>query len=464
MKCNPLLAGVFALQATAFPFVLMERAVEGMKEAANQHEERQIGGLVPANNPASAAAVQFSKSRSNCGIVPCTGFDPSPATACPLGVCSPGQLVSTTGDHAYASPLPNEIRGPCPGLNAAANHAYIPRSGVLSITQTIEGLAWAYNFGPDFSAFLAAYAVLTDGDPIAGTWSIGGPYQRASILEGTPQGISYSHNIYEADVSIGRADAYISSKYGLAPGDAHSLVISRFQSAYDATNLKVNGVGPADRYTLDAFAQNFGSKLNESIATNPYFFSAPFAGLVAPAAYNFVINFLAHCVLDSSMADFEFKKFFAVSGNSGNFKWNRGQERIPDNWYKRTSTNQYDAAEGVADVVAQYLAYPYEAKFGGNTGRVNTFTGLDLGNTFTSGNPGNLLEGNNLQCFFFNAAQAGIPDFAGDVLNAANAIVAKYISSVPAFAGCPQLGSFNQGVFSKYPGAKYQPNGPAQNY
>jgi predicted histidine transporter YuiF (NhaC family) len=36
-------------------------------------------------------------------------------------------LVSTTGSHTYASPAANQIRGPCPGLNAAANHNYLPR-------------------------------------------------------------------------------------------------------------------------------------------------------------------------------------------------------------------------------------------------------------------------------------------------------------------------------------------------
>lgn len=42
-------------------------------------------------------------------------------------------------------------------------------------------------------------------------------------------------------------------------------------------------------------AQDFRNKGEQSIATNPYFFSAPFSGvLVAPAAYMFVINLMSN--------------------------------------------------------------------------------------------------------------------------------------------------------------------------
>jgi len=47
---------------------------------------------------------------------PFTTFDPA------------AQHISTTGIHAWAPPGPGDIRGPCPGLNALANHGYYPRS------------------------------------------------------------------------------------------------------------------------------------------------------------------------------------------------------------------------------------------------------------------------------------------------------------------------------------------------
>ena len=46
------------------------------------------------------------------------------------------QRVSTTGDHAFVPPNfdAGDVRGPCPGLNAMANHGYLvcPRSSTLN--------------------------------------------------------------------------------------------------------------------------------------------------------------------------------------------------------------------------------------------------------------------------------------------------------------------------------------------
>lgn len=82
MKQFTLAAGLFAVQAAAYPAVM--------------NEVRQSAA------PGSAAAKAISAARGNCGAVPCATF-------------SEDQLVSTTGEHAYASPAAGDIRGPCPG-------------------------------------------------------------------------------------------------------------------------------------------------------------------------------------------------------------------------------------------------------------------------------------------------------------------------------------------------------------
>lgn len=38
--------------------------------------------------------------------------------------------------HQFVAPGTNDKRGPCPGLNAAANHGFLPRSGITTITQS----------------------------------------------------------------------------------------------------------------------------------------------------------------------------------------------------------------------------------------------------------------------------------------------------------------------------------------
>lgn len=252
MKHSYTLAGLLASGASAFPFVL------------DDVQKRQT--LPPAG---SDLAKQISAQRDNCGPFKCTTFNAAE------------QFVSTSGDHAFKSPGQNDIRGLCPGLNAAANHGYLNRNGVQTIPGTITGLFDAYGMQIDLAAFLAAFAVVFNGDPVAGTWSIGGPPPPNLIsggLLGAAQGISYSHNNYEGDVSIGRPDVY------LAPNnDPDYLDVDRYQSAYEYTSSP-------DRYNLDKFAENYELKVKESIDQNPYYFSAPFSGLVAPAAYVYTFS------------------------------------------------------------------------------------------------------------------------------------------------------------------------------
>ena len=49
------------------------------------------------------------------------------------------QYVSNQGDHKFVAPGPTDQRGPCPGLNAMANHNYMPHNGIATIEQFIDG-------------------------------------------------------------------------------------------------------------------------------------------------------------------------------------------------------------------------------------------------------------------------------------------------------------------------------------
>ena len=50
------------------------------------------------------------------------------------------QHVSTTGKYAWVAPGAGDQRGPCPGLNALANHGYLPHSGVADIPTIISAV------------------------------------------------------------------------------------------------------------------------------------------------------------------------------------------------------------------------------------------------------------------------------------------------------------------------------------
>lgn len=57
-----------------------------------------------------------------------------------LGFDPKAQAVSTVGEHAFVAPVAGDQRGPCPGLNALANHGYLPHNGVASIPTFIEAV------------------------------------------------------------------------------------------------------------------------------------------------------------------------------------------------------------------------------------------------------------------------------------------------------------------------------------
>lgn len=210
----------------ALPVALLASATVAFPFISDPNFSNTVAELVKRQNLNDPIGI--SKAETNCGLTPCPTFN------------TEDQYVSTTGENAYQSPSVSDIRGPCPGLNAAANHGYLPRSGIATLEQTVSGLGAAYNLGPIVTAALALYAITVDGNPVEGVWSIGGPLPADLLtagLLGDGQGLSYSHNNYEGDGSIARYDAYTNN------GDAHSLSVDKFEGVYAVG-------GSEDRYTL----------------------------------------------------------------------------------------------------------------------------------------------------------------------------------------------------------------------
>jgi len=351
--------------------------------------------------------------------------------------------------NEFQSPRQGDIRGQCPGLNAAANHNFIPRSGILNTEQTTTGLGRAFGMSPDLAIFLAVLSIGIAGDPVAGTWSIGGEYPTTlGLFRAT--GIAGTHNQYESDASIVRGDAYLNG------GNVGVFQMRSWENFYNM----------AEEYTLDDAAAQSDYVTRWSILNNPYYFSAPFAGLVAPAAHDFVINFMSNHTAEQPGGVLNrdvLKQFFAVTGEPGSFVHNRGQERIPENWYRRSLANAYNIPEVINDVLVNNAMYPGIVRFGGNTGTVDSFAGVDV--TDISGgafNLASLAEGNNGACFFLQASQQAVPDALDPVLGAAGSalsFVTKNLAPIQAKLGCPQLSQFNSAFFSQFPGASYKANG-----
>jgi hypothetical protein len=93
------------------------------------------------------------------------------------------------------------------------------------------------------------------------------------------------------------------------------------------------------------------------------------------------------------------------------------------------------------------IQYPGILRFGGNTGTVNSFSGVDLSD----------LTGGATN-FLYQASLSGLPDAAepglgavGSVLNWATSQIAPLQQAI----SCPQSGKLNNTLFNKFPGAKY---------
>ena len=135
--------------------------------------------------------------------------------------------------------------------------------------------------GPTLSLFLSVLGALIDSGDLT-SWSIGGtpPPGVGSILGQQGHGLIGSHNKYENDVSPTRPDLYES-------GNNYLTQAQQFQDMIDAS--------PGGLITLDTLAEYRSQRFDRQVANNPYFFNAPFPGLlVQPAAFTFIYRFMAN--------------------------------------------------------------------------------------------------------------------------------------------------------------------------
>lgn len=121
-------------------------------------------------------------------------------------------------DHQYQDPPAGAFRGPCPGLNAAANHGFLSRDGIVTFNELVAAQQNVYNVGYDLAVVLATLGVGLDGehspvwhqthvttginakwtgDLTAGTLSLGSKDKGLAI-----------HGKFEADASLTRNDYY----------------------------------------------------------------------------------------------------------------------------------------------------------------------------------------------------------------------------------------------------------------
>ena len=79
------------------------------------------------------------------------------------------------------------------------------------------------------------------------------------------------------------------------------------------------------------------------------------------------------------------KSFYAMTGtDDSDMVYTPGFERIPDNWYTRAIGDPYDVPLVDQDLTMLFAQNQELDAFGGNTGTVNSFTGLNVANLTVS--------------------------------------------------------------------------------
>lgn len=60
---------------------------------------------------------------------------------------STAQHIDVSGAHAFIGPGSSDLRGPCPALNALANHGYIARNGYTTLEESRDAIVKVYGLG-----------------------------------------------------------------------------------------------------------------------------------------------------------------------------------------------------------------------------------------------------------------------------------------------------------------------------
>ncbi|KEF52896.1 uncharacterized protein A1O9_10801 [Exophiala aquamarina CBS 119918] len=320
--------------------------------------------------------------------------------------------IEVDGLHEWRAPdfAAGAQRGPCPGLNALANHGYMDRSGVAKFLDVIGSINHVYGMDVGLATILSVMGTVWTGNPLSLSpgFSIDGTSPRVQNLLGNllgvlgePQGIGRSHNFIESDASLTRDDLYLT-------GDASTMNMTKFLKLYNRPGVGINVI------STDDVVEHSVEGLQECIATNPYCWYGPYTGMVARnAGVAFTARLLSNHSTENPrgiLTKDVFKSFWGVvENNDGELEYKRGWERIPENWYK--TPVDYGLIQLNLDFIDWFLKYPQLASIGGNTGTVNSFTPLDISD-LSGGllNVETLLEGNNLICFALQVVKTVSPN------------------------------------------------------
>lgn len=339
-------------------------------------------------------------------------------------VCK-NNLVPAKGDtaHQFTAPGPLDIRGPCPGLNTAANHNFLSHDGITTFIELVDMQQNLYGVGYDLAVLLATLGVGLDGDVATGRLSIGcDATSRTSSTGGEELGLD-GHNKFEGDTSLSRND------YFLANGDDFHMNATLFQMMSESTGGLFNEPNLA-KYRYQRYQQ--------SLAENGQFYFGPKSLLLYGAA-SFLYELFPSLGNAGTPDQATQNSFFGATPNGdGTYTFNN-KEQIPANWYSRATP--YTIPLVALEIFKQYNQYP--VAFGGNTGAPNTFIGLQPTPPFLTSS-GKIGSAQGVECLLYQIATEDMPSalnggtFLNSTLSALQlAFMRSKIGPIQALSPCP---------------------------
>ncbi|CZT22204.1 uncharacterized protein RCC_08073 [Ramularia collo-cygni] len=368
---------LFAEAAIAFPWV---SEIHGVDSSMLQRRQQDPEGA------ASVAQCPF-----NANHEPAVAYNPkfpyNNARDGKKGDGRGGFRVPAVGDdaHRYIAPTSRDIRGPCPGLNVAANHGFLARDGVSTYAELVDACQNVYNVGYDLANVLALIALQADGDLITQKISIGcDATTRTSIspiLTGSQPGLN-GHNKFEQDASLTRNDFF-----------THNGDNFRFNSTLFEMMTETTG----GNFDLEGLALYRKQRYDQSKRDNPNFYFGPLSILLYGAA-----SFLYELFPSGTRGyrpDLETMTAFFV------------EEKFPDNWTNRVVP--YTTALASQEILKMYLLHP--VVFGGNTG-TGSFNAIPSFGAIQDGNISSAITVQQTTCLIYQLAFGSVPSSLNGVV------------------------------------------------
>ncbi|CAF1134134.1 unnamed protein product [Adineta steineri] len=339
-----------------------------------------------------------------------------------------GEQIRPESGFYYQEPNitanPPDQRGVCPGLNLLANYGYLPRNGIVTLTQVLEATSRGFNMGTDLALVLAATTIFTSGNILTETFSLGGPDPRVGI--GNVGGLD-RHNNVECDISPNREDYYTGKC------DNHHLSSRRFKQNVKCAEQQCG------LFNLDAMTQQYSQNADYSKTNNPYLFYSIPSLLVSVGAHIFYSYLFSNGTYEfggtpdyTSISNIVGAKL-VTTNNDYDFeyvpeRWPEINNSAGKPWYRRGI--EFDFAAFLAIVPLVYAANPVFLNFA----QIGTSN----------------LTPQTIACDFYNTILQFTPAYYGQALedgfNVTTWIIAKLdpVFSQTIF-GCPASSFSNNG-------------------